>query len=142
MVDLTSEERGVLTRRVMALLGDWRLPGADIRRILNLPPGAGVPLLAAQGDGEPLPDVPEVMRRVGYLVRIEDALHTYFPRNPEMRSLWVRKGNRQFGKRTPLSLMVEEGERGMVLVLAYLDCTFAWDMTGSKTECGGGLPRG
>lgn len=124
----------------MALLSEWRMRGPDIQRILDLPSGMSLPILALQGDGEPLPELPQVMRRIAYLVRIEDALQTYFPRNPEMRTLWVRKGNRQFGKRTPLSLMVEEGERGLVLVLAHLDCTFAWDMTGSKTECGGGLP--
>lgn len=140
MGNLTWEERGALTRRVMALLGDWRLPGPDIQRILDLPAGVKVP--ATQGEGDPLPDLPQVMRRVGYLVRIEDALHTYFPRNPEMRNLWVRKGNRQFGQRTPLSVMVDEGERGLVLVLAYLDCTFAWDMTGSKADYGGGAPTG
>jgi hypothetical protein len=132
--NLTWEERGSLTRRVMALLAGWRLRGPDIQRILDLPAGVSVPVLAAQGEGEPLPDEPQVMRRVGYLVRIEDALHTYFPRNPEMRTLWVRKGNRQFGKRTPLSVMLEEGERGLVRVLAHLDCTFAWDITGSKTD--------
>ncbi len=65
---------------------------------------------------------------------LEHALLTYFPRNPEMRSLWVKRGNKQFGRRAPLAVMVEDGESGLVAVLSHLDCTFAWDQTGSKTE--------
>jgi hypothetical protein len=30
--------------------------------------------------------------------------------------------------------MVEDGESGLISVLSHLDCTFAWDLTGSKTE--------
>jgi hypothetical protein len=30
--------------------------------------------------------------------------------------------------------MVEGGEQGLVSVLSHLDCTFAWDQTGSKSE--------
>jgi hypothetical protein len=75
-----------------------------------------------------------VDRRVAYLLRIEEALHTYFPRNPEMRHMWVKRGNKQFGKRAPIAVMVEDGESGLIAVLSHLDCTFAWDLTGSKTE--------
>jgi hypothetical protein len=134
MENLTLEERGSLTRRVISLLTDWGMRAPDMHRILDLPAAVGMPAMGIAGEAEPLPDEPQVMRRVGYLVRIEDALQTYFPRNTEMRTLWVRKGNRQFGKRSPLAVMLEEGERGLVLVLAHLDCTFAWDITGSKTD--------
>jgi len=51
-----------------------------------------------------------------------------------MRSLWVKRGNRQFGKRAPVAVMLEGGERGLASVLSHLDCTFAWDQTGSKSE--------
>ncbi len=134
MENLTLEERGSLTRRVISLLTAWGMRAPDMHRILDLPAAVGMPTLGVAGEGEPLPDEPQVMRRVGYLVRIENALQTYFPRNTEMRTLWVRKGNRQFGRRSPLAVMLDDGERGLVLVLSYLDCTFAWDMTGSKTD--------
>jgi hypothetical protein len=44
----------------------------------------------------------------------------------------VRRGNRQFGRKAPLAVMVEDGESGLIAVLSHLDCTFAWDLTGSK----------
>ena len=49
-----------------------------------------------------------------------------------MGARWMQQPNRQFGKRTPLAVMVERGDSGMVAVLAQLDCTYAWDLTGSK----------
>jgi len=51
-----------------------------------------------------------------------------------MRSMWVKRGNRQFGKRSPIAVMVEGSERGLASVLSHLDCTFAWDQTGSRSE--------
>lgn len=134
MTEITSEERLLLTRRTMDLLEGWGLGARDIIQILSLPARVKVRAVARFRDDEPFPDDPQVNRRVAYLMRIEEALHTYFPRNPEMRSMWVKRGNRQFGKRAPVALMVEGGEAGLVSVLSHLDCTFAWDQTGSKTE--------
>ncbi|MCG6861236.1 MAG: DUF2384 domain-containing protein [Chromatiaceae bacterium] len=134
MTDVTPEERLMLTRRTMDLLDDWGLGARDIVRILCLPDTVKVRAVARFREDEPFPDESEVNRRVAYLMRIEEALHTYFPRNPEMRSMWVKRGNRQFGKRSPIAVMVEGGERGLVSVLSHLDCTFAWDQTGSKSE--------
>lgn len=134
MSEVSHEERLTITRRTMDLLEGWGLGARDIIQILSLPETVKVRAVARFREDEPFPDVPEVDRRVAYLMRIEEALHTYFPLNPEMRSMWVKRGNRQFGKRAPIAVMVEGGERGLVLVLSHLDCTFAWDQTGSKTE--------
>jgi len=134
MTEMSPEERLMMTRRIMTLLEGWGLGARDIVRILGLPEAVKVRAVSRFREDEPFPDNPEVNRRVAYLLSIEEALHTYFPRNPEMRSLWVKRGNRQFGKRAPIAVMVERGENGLVSVLSHLDCTFAWDQTGSKTE--------
>jgi len=134
MTDLTLDERLMLTHRTMDLLEDWGLGPRDIIRILCLPETVKARAVSRFRQEEPFPDDPQVSRRVAYLMRIEEALHTYFPLSPDMRSLWVKRGNRQFGKRAPLAVMVEGGERGLVTVLSHLDCTFAWDQTGSKSE--------
>ena len=131
---LTPEERLSITRHVMALCGDWGLGASDILALLALPATVKARHVARFVDQEAFPDDALVNRRLGYLTRIEQALGTYFPRNPEMRSLWVKRGNRRFGSRPPLAVMIEDGEGGLVAVLAHLDCTFAWDETGSKTE--------
>ena len=131
---LTPEERLSITRHIMALFGDWGLGASDILVLLALPSTVKPRHVSRFVDQEPFPDDATVNRRLGYLTRIEQALGTYFPRNPEMRSLWVKRGNRRFGHRPPLTVMIEDGEGGLVAVLAHLDCTFAWDETGSKTE--------
>ncbi len=136
MSELTLDERCLLTRRVMALLESWSLGASDILRILELPETIKVRNLSRYRDEECFPDDPSVNRRLAYLVRIEDAMHTYFPRNPEMRHLWVKRANKHFNRRSPLAVMVEDGESGLISVLSHLDCTFAWDMTGSKAEYG------
>lgn len=141
MSEMTPEERQVLTRRTMDLLEGWGLGARDIIQILSLPEKIKVRAVARFRESEPFPDEPQVNRRVAYLMRIEEALYTYFPRNPEMRSMWVKRGNRQFGKRAPVAVMVDGGERGLVSVLSHLDCTFAWDQTGSKTEYSQRTPR-
>jgi len=134
MTELTLDERLALTRRTMHLLESWGLAARDIAAVLCLPDSVKVRAIARFRDEVPFPDDPMVNRRVAYLMRIEEALGTYFPRNPEMRTLWVKRGNKQFGKKAPVAVMVDDGEPGMVSVLSHLDCTFAWDLTGSKSE--------
>mgnify|MGYP003702034419 FL=1 len=131
---LTQEERLLLTHRTIDLLEGWGLSARDIMSVLCLPDSVKARNISRFRGEEPFPDDAAVNRRVAYLMRIEEALHTYFPKNPEMRTMWVKRGNRQFGRRAPIAVMVEDGESGMVFVLSHLDCTFAWDQTGSKTE--------
>jgi len=134
MSEMTAEERLLLTHRTMELIEGWGLGVQDILKILCLPDTVKAHTVPRFREDLPFPDDPEVNRRVVYLMRIKEALHTYFPRNPEMRSMWVKRGHRQFGKRTPVAVMVEGGERGLISVLSHLDCAFAWDQTGSKSE--------
>lgn len=128
------QKRTNITQGVMHMLDDWGLSARDIIKILDLPGSVRARNITRFREGEPFPWGPPVERRVDYLLRISDALRTYFPRNPEMRSIWMRRGNRKFGRRAPLAVMVEGGESGLISVLSYLDCTYAWDLTGSKTS--------
>ena len=136
MSNLNAEDRITITRGVMTMLDGWGLAARDIIKILDLPESVRSRSVARFREDTPFPDEPRVMKRVDYLLRISDALRTYFPRNPEMRSLWMRRGNRRFGKKAPLALMVEGGETGLISVLSHLDCTYAWDRTGSKASYG------
>jgi hypothetical protein len=136
MANLNEEGRMTVTRGIMHMLDGWGLSGQDVIKILDLPASVRPRNVARFRDETPFPDEPQVMKRVDYLLRISDALRTYFPRNPEMRAIWMRRGNRKFGKRAPLALMVEGGESGLINVLSHLDCTYAWDCTGSKANYG------
>lgn len=134
MTEVSTEERLAMTQTVMSMLEAWGLSARDIITILSLPETVKARSIARFREDEPFPDDPAVNRRLAYLLRIEHALLTYFPRNPEMRNLWVKRGNKQFGRKAPIAVMVEEGESGLISVLSHLDCTFAWDLTGSKSE--------
>ncbi len=134
MSEITIEERQSMTRKVMSLLEGWNLSAQDMIRLLQLPDSVKARNISRFREEEAFPADAVVDRRVAYLLRIEQALQTYFPRNPEMRDLWVKRGNKQFGKRAPIAVMVEDGESGLISVLSHLDCTFAWDLTGSKSE--------
>jgi hypothetical protein len=134
MSELTVEERQAMTRQVMSMMESWNLSAGDMIRLLQLPDSVKARNISRFREEEAFPADTTVDRRVAYLLRIEEALHTYFPRNPEMRHLWVKRGNKQFGRRAPIAVMVEDGESGLISVLSHLDCTFAWDLTGSKSE--------
>lgn len=132
MEKTTEAERLALTRSILALMDDWGLQAGKMMAILNMPESIKVRSFARYGDDEPFPDDPQVMKRAYYLLRIADALRTTYPRSPHMGKRWMRQVNRRFGKRSPLDLIVERGETGLVAVLSELDCTYAWDCTGSK----------
>ncbi len=123
-----------ITLAVMGLLDSWGLDTREIQGVLSLPESVRARALNKFREGsDVLPDDPEVLRRAGYLLRISDALRTTYPLNPRMAGRWVRQGHRRFGRRSPLSIILSDGETGMIAVLCELDCTFSWDLTGSKS---------
>jgi len=131
-----SEQRqqalGEITQAVMRLLDSWNLDTREIQVVLSLSEKTRARALNKFREGtDVFPNDAVVLRRAGYLLRISDALRTTYPMNPRMSGRWVRQGHRRFGKRTPLSIMLDDGESGLIAVLSELDCTFSWDLTGS-----------
>jgi hypothetical protein len=119
----------------MNLLDSWKLDTREIQAVLSLQQNVRARALNKFRDGSDVfPDDPKVLRRAGYLLRISDALRTAYPMNPRMSGRWVRQGHRRFGRRTPLSIILSDGESGMIAVLSELDCTFSWDLTGSTAN--------
>jgi len=136
----TAEEQALIdiTRAVMHTLDQWSLDTEQMQTILGLPSSVRARSFNKFREGhEALPRDPDVLRRAQYLLRIADALRTAYPMNPRMSGRWVNQGQRRFGKRTPLSMILEGGEDGLSAVLAELDCTFSWDCTGSTPVTSG-----
>lgn len=126
---------GDITRAVMNLLDSWKLDTREIQAVLCLPENVRACALNKFREGnDVLPEDPVVLRRASYLLRISDALRTTYPLNPRMSGRWVRQGHRRFGRRSPLSIILTDGESGLIAVLSELDCTFSWDLTGSQSE--------
>ena len=122
-----------ITRAVMGLIESWSLDDQTAHRVLAMPESVKPRKMGRYRRCESaLPDNPQVLKRAHYLLRIADALRTAYPMNPRMSARWIHQGQRRFGRRTPLSMILEDGETGLVTVLSELDCTFAWDCTGSK----------
>lgn len=136
MIEPTQSARRETAHRTMRLLAGWDLTRGEAARLLGLPDSGEMHAASPPSEQADTPDDGLAHRRAAYLLRIEESLHTYFPRNPEMRRLWVKRRNTRLGGRTPIAVMLEEGEPGIIAVLAQLDCTFAWDLTGSKSEYG------
>ena len=131
MATMSEAERLELTRGILNMLDDWEVDAKDQLTLLGLNdfPAREVKRLR---DSRPLPDDPEVMQRVEHLISIADALRTTYPFSRRMGKLWMHKPNRKFRQRTPIAMMVEDGIVGMISVRSYLDCSFSWDMSGSK----------
>jgi hypothetical protein len=114
------------TQETMEVLRVWRLGVEQVCFILGLPE-TRLRKLNRLGQSEALPDDPDVQRRADYVRRIAQALHTSYPTNPTMGSRWLRQKHRRLGQ-APLALILEQGEGGLVQVLAELDCTFCWEL--------------
>ncbi|MGD8909816.1 MAG: DUF2384 domain-containing protein [Chromatiales bacterium] len=127
---LSQSERLAITRGTMNLFESWGLHTEEMMALLDLRGKARH--FAQYRYNKPFPDEPGLMRRIDYLVRIDQALRTTYPTNPRMGKRWLRQRNHKFNRLSPLSMMIDDGERGLIYVLSRLDCTFAWDQSGSK----------
>lgn len=131
MSDMTPENRLLLTKATMSILDSWKLGTKEINALLGLPREVRGRGLQKFRSHESFPDDPGVDRRADYILRIAGALRTTYPTNPNMAPIWLRRAHRRLG-RTPLSLLLQEGEGGLVKVLAELDCTVCWDLTDAR----------
>ncbi|MCB1857769.1 MAG: DUF2384 domain-containing protein [Gammaproteobacteria bacterium] len=131
MSEMSAEAQMVLTRATMSVLDSWKLGSEEMGRVLGMSETVRARAFQKYRSHQPFPDDPQVHRRADYILRIAGALRTSYPTNPYMGQRWLRQNHRRLG-RTPLSLLLEEGESGLVAVLAELDCTFSWDLSGSR----------
>lgn len=132
MVEMSEEERRELTHGILGMLDEWGINAADQVSLLGLGDKPGREVRRLKDGSKALPDDPEIMARIEHLICIADALRTTYPFSKRMGQLWMHKPNRKFRQRTPLATMVEDGMMGMVSVRSYLDCTYSWDISGSR----------
>ena len=131
MAGMSDEERLELTRGILNMLEEWEIDAKDQLTLLGM---SDVPAREVKRlrESRPLPDDPDVMQRIEHLICIADALRTTYPFSKRMGRMWMHKPNRKFRQRTPIATMVEEGMVGIISVRSYLDCSFSFDMSGSK----------
>jgi len=126
MTGLSEADRIELGRMVVNMMDDWGIRASDQIVILALPDGTPPRTLRRYQDETPLPDNPDVLKRVEHLMGIADALRTTFPRNARIGILWLKQPCKRLRRRRPLDIMVEDGLSGLITVRTHLDCSFAW----------------
>ena len=133
MNEVSGDNRLVLTKATMSILDSWKLGLDEMRIVLGLPESVRARSFQKFRSHEPFPDGDDIDRRVDYLLKIAGALRTSYPTNPSMAGRWLRQKHRRLG-RAPLSILLEGREDSLIAVLAELDCTFSWDLSGSKAH--------
>ena len=134
MFHLSEERQVLLTQKIMSGLDDWGLSAADQVQVLNLPEGTRTRKLRAYHEDTPLPKDDNVEFRAVRILGILDALRTTYPKNATMGGRWMKAPHRRFQNRTPLQVMLEDGNTGVNTVLAELDCAYAWELSGSQAK--------
>lgn len=129
---MTEEQRLARTLKVMNAIDEWGLSGEQALAILNFPKGERSRHLQKYRKDTAFPDEEQINNRVVRLLGIIDALRTSYPRNLQMGARWMQKPHRRFKDRPPLITMLEDGESGVIAVLSELDCTYAWELSGSQ----------
>lgn len=126
---LSSQNQIDLTRNIMRVLDEWKLAGKDIIKLLNLPSKVRLRNLDRYRDGEAFPISEETSERIEHIIGIADALRTSFPRNAHMGIIWMHTPHRRFQNQPPLTILSEQGLKGLRMVRSELDCAFSWDDT-------------
>ncbi|VAW68216.1 hypothetical protein MNBD_GAMMA09-1799 [hydrothermal vent metagenome] len=134
MFHLSKERQVLLTQKIMTSLDEWGLSASDQVTVLGLPEDTRTRKLRAFHDDTPLPEGDTVEFRAVRLLGIIDALRTTYPKNEMMGGRWMKAPHRRFQKRTPIQVMLEEGDTGVNSVLAELDCSYAWELSGSQAK--------
>lgn len=109
--ELRTENFERLTELIAALFIKWELSADEKRQVLSgiFEDSNSRMTLSAK-------DIP----RVEFLLTIHGYLRLLFPQNPDMRYAWIKRPNRFFDGRSPLTVIIDEGIVGMEAVARYL----------------------
>lgn len=114
------ESRTALARMVCQLFLLWEISEADQLNLLVMTKESQ-PSLADLRAGQALPEVKNIVGRVGWLMSIHKNLGLLYPHNDEIKYTWINRGNEVFDNSSPLEIMKEEGIAGIIRVARYLN---------------------
>ena len=120
----------IITQMTMQLMDEWGLEGKQIIQLLALPSNTRTRHLEKFRNGDVFPKNKSTSTRIEHIAGIADALRTTYPRNTQMASRWLHTPHRRFRNKTPMATMLES-ETGLLRVRSELDCSYAWDRSGS-----------
>jgi Protein of unknown function (DUF2384) len=114
------EDRAAYAKMVMRLFEHWGLPVDDQLALLGLSETSRMTLNRYR-KGEPFADSRDLLDRVKNLFSIHRSLRILFPENREIVYRWATLPNMDFGGKSPVQVMREEGFLGLLMVKRYLD---------------------
>ena len=106
---LATEDKCVLTARVLQVLRNWGLEPMVQCELLGLSPADAGRLYRRLKMGASLPEEAEIWLRVALLLRLDNALHQIFPHSAYSANLWVTSPNPRCSQQTPLAVMLTGG---------------------------------
>lgn len=127
MENMTPEMRTTLTRATMHILDSWELGVEEMRAVLGMEEQVRGRSFQKFRTHQAFPEDPVIDRRAEFVLKIAGALKTTYPVNDKMALRWLRQRNSRLG-RPPLAMMIQNGENGLLQVLAELDCTYMWEL--------------
>ena len=114
----------------MRYLDTWQLSSDQVIKLLSLPESVRTRHIAHFRSGmKSFPEGKDIWNSVDHIIGICDALRTTYPFSDEMRASWIRKPHRRFKQQTPLEVMLNEGESGLLKVRIDIDCAFGWKIS-------------
>lgn len=127
MTEFSGQQMQALTYTVLDCMDEWKISAEETLSLLGLSDSIRPRQLNAYRNGSStFPPEPEVLQRIDHITGITDALRTTFPFSNQMRVMWLQKPHRRFQKRTPLSVMLDEGANGLQKVRVEVDCTYGY----------------
>lgn len=114
------ENRADLAAALLRLFDHWQLTTDQQLTLLGYSRGSRATLKRLR-EGGPLPASRDALDRAGHLLGIHKSLRLIYPENPGARHGWITSRNRDFGDRSPLSVIEDHGLPGLLMVRTYLD---------------------
>lgn len=122
MLNLHSDQaRKDLARTVAALFEKWELSAEEQLCLLGMSPESRKVLPQYRRGERALPNTPDTLARVGYLLGVHKGLRLLFPESEVLRFGWVKLRNRVLDGQTPLEVMLGDGLLGVARIARFVD---------------------
>ena len=122
VLNLQSDQtRKDLSRTVAALFEKWELSAEEQLILLGMSPESRKVLPQYRRGERALPNAPDTLARVGYLLGIHKGLRLLFPESEALRFGWVKLRNRVLEGHTPLEVMLTDGLLGVARIARFID---------------------
>lgn len=127
IVDLErAREHRELCQLVLGILRDWEVRDADQARLLGLEGMTARRWRRIRSGQEMLPEDEKTLVRIHLILSIYRQLRLHYPRSQAAADAYATAPLRSFGGRTPVEVMLEDGEAGMRALLEHLQGSGPW----------------